>query len=337
MSSSVNSVFDPLAYWQLQLLPWQIDAFCNLAQMIRQGRLPHALLLAGSRGVGKGVFAGAIAALIMCREKGDVACGRCKSCTLAACGSHGDFYWLAPESGKRAIGIELVRGAIHFIQQTAGYGDAKVLVINPAESMTIAAANALLKTLEEPAGNSHLVLVSHRPGDLLATVRSRCQTVVLGAPSYQESLDWLKTSVLLRRGKTDTNEQGICQALRAVDGRPLDALDLLLNGNAEERLQLRKIFEDVISNVRSPSSAVTELAKFELELLLEVSASKVAELLYQANSEVLRLGSAAFFCHDRILCWLSASRRGVNLNRDLLVCELCRNLSRFGVLKIEYS
>ena len=106
-------------------------------------------------------------------------------------GSHGDFRWLAPEEGKRAIGIDAVRAAVGFVQKTAAYGTRKVLLIEPAEAMTAQAANALLKTLEEPPGSSVILLVSSQAGALIATVRSRCQSIVVAPPGPDQAQEWL--------------------------------------------------------------------------------------------------------------------------------------------------
>jgi DNA polymerase-3 subunit delta' len=104
---------------------------------------------------------------------------------------HPDLHWLHPVEDKETISIDQVREVIETVSLTAHRGKAKVVIIEPAESMTIAAANALLKTLEEPSGDSYLLLLSHRPARLPATVRSRCQRIEIDAPSPAVIAEWL--------------------------------------------------------------------------------------------------------------------------------------------------
>ncbi len=316
--------FDPHGIWQEQPLPWQSQAFSRLVQMLHDGRLPHALLLTGAKGSGKSVFAGALAAAVLCRQQGATACGSCEGCALAAGGGHGDFRWLAPEEGKRAIGIDQVRQAIRFVQQTAGYGDSKVLVVSPAEAMTTAAANALLKTLEEPAGSSHLLLVSHRPGDLPATVRSRCQSIVLPAPDRESACAWLEQGL-------EATSSRCLDALEATNDRVLEAYDLLLGEGIDNRLLLRSTLGDLMKGRIGASGAATALTKFDVELVLETGAALLASWLRVQGRDSLRVHARAFDSLMQLQRWLAATRRGVNLGRDMLLGEMCRGLERIVV------
>ncbi len=173
-------------------LPWQADVWSRLNQQIRQEQLPHALLLTGPQYTGKNRLALALARLLLCAAPaGGLNCGECHSCELSASGNNGDFRWLAPEGKSRVIKIEQIRQVVEFTSKTAGFGLRKIIVITPAESMNISAANALLKILEEPAPNTYLLLVCHRLHGLPATIRSRCQILRPGFPTARQSLDWL--------------------------------------------------------------------------------------------------------------------------------------------------
>ncbi|MEP1594728.1 MAG: DNA polymerase III subunit delta', partial [Halieaceae bacterium] len=136
-------------------LPWHSREWTRIGDQLAADQLPHALLLAGPEGLGKAVFATALSRLLLCHEPVDgLNCGHCSACNLSANGSHGDFRWLAPEEKSRLIKVEQVRSATDFVSRTASYGARKVLVLQPADAMNASSANALLKCLEEPAGET---------------------------------------------------------------------------------------------------------------------------------------------------------------------------------------
>ena len=144
-------------------LPWQQEAWQRAGEQLVGGSLPHALLLAGPAGVGKAEFALALARLLLCASPVDGGnCGQCHACELSASGSHGDLRWLQPEEKSRVIKIDQVRAAVEFAGKTASFGERKVIVFEPADALNVAAANALLKSLEEPTACTHLILVCHR-------------------------------------------------------------------------------------------------------------------------------------------------------------------------------
>ncbi|MDP9175323.1 MAG: DNA polymerase III subunit delta' [Planctomycetota bacterium] len=152
-------------------------------------RLPHAMIFSGPTGVGKATTAGALGALFLCEAPGPLdACGKCTSCRAMDSASHPDFHVITKElarlhdrsgtSKATQLGINVIRRELNEVagrKTTIGRG--KVFVIEQAELMTSAAQNALLKTLEEPQGRTMIVLLTESLGDLLSTVRSRCQTI----------------------------------------------------------------------------------------------------------------------------------------------------------------
>jgi DNA polymerase-3 subunit delta' len=140
-------------------------------------RLAHALLFTGADGIGKRGFAMALAAFLQCEQRGDDACGSCASCRRVAAGSHPDVHSVAVAAGKREIGVDRARALKRFMQLQPACGRAKVAIIDDAPSLSVAAQNALLKTLEEPPPRSVLILVAHSADALLPTVRSRCQLI----------------------------------------------------------------------------------------------------------------------------------------------------------------
>lgn len=195
----------------MNALPWHREELERL--MGRRERMPHALLVSGRAGIGKVEFARSLARSLLCESPIDrLACGQCPSCHWFGQGNHPDFRAIVPEAaeesdtepvegeaakeaGKKSLVIKIdqIRAIREFIALSTHRAGYRVLVLHPAESLQPAAANALLKTLEEPPPATVIVLVSDRPARLLATIRSRCESVVLRAPAREKALAWLAT------------------------------------------------------------------------------------------------------------------------------------------------
>jgi DNA polymerase-3 subunit delta' len=207
------------------IAPWLEAAWHSLDARIRQARLPHALLVAGAAGMGKRDLAQALAARLLCTapDAAGFACGRCRGCVLSAAGSHPDRVHVtleARDDGKlrSEITVEQIRGLSQHLSMTPQLGGVQVALIDPADAMNVSAANALLKTLEEPSSNTVMILVSDQPSRLPATIRSRCQRVDARFPSRPAAMAWLDS-----KGVTSTD------AARALDfaaGNPGYAVEL---------------------------------------------------------------------------------------------------------------
>lgn len=161
-------------------------AKAQLRTAIARGRLAHAVLFAGLDGTGKRGLAMALAGWLTCdliaagggSPDGEAdACGQCAGCRQLAVGSHPDVRIISPPPGKKDIKIDTVRELRNFIQLMPLTAQRKVAIISEAHALNLNAQNALLKTLEEPPARSLLILVTHAPGTLLPTVRSRCQRI----------------------------------------------------------------------------------------------------------------------------------------------------------------
>ncbi|WP_115718625.1 DNA polymerase III subunit delta' [Gallaecimonas mangrovi] len=170
------------------MLPWLTPYLDRFAKWQAHGRLAHAYLLTGPNGVGKGQLADVLAQHLLC--KNGVACGQCHSCQLFAAGTHPDFHRVVPEKG--AIRVDAIRALIGPVYGAALMGGAKVVVMNEADALNINAANALLKSLEEPPDNTFWLLTSSQPGQLLPTILSRCQKLHIAAPEQSLALAWLE-------------------------------------------------------------------------------------------------------------------------------------------------
>ena len=190
---------------------WQEQHWARL--LGRRDRMPHALLLAGPQGGGKTVFAEALARRMLCEgavEETSQACGQCPSCNWFASGNHPDFRRVEPGggevgneeaseaetgSGKKKsdqIRIDQIRQLDDFLAVGTHRSGMRVILIQPAEAMNAATANALLKALEEPIASTLFILVTHNKKRLLPTILSRCHVINFPKPDEAQSLAWMR-------------------------------------------------------------------------------------------------------------------------------------------------
>lgn len=236
-------------------LPWHRPALTRL--LSNRARLPHALLIQGAPGIGKVEFARSLAAGALCESPREgLACGRCPACHWFSQGNHPDFREIVPESaaededdaeieGAKAdkarsmvIKIDQVRAVADFVALTTHRAGYRVLLLHPADALHPNAANALLKTVEEPPPHTLILLVTAYPARLLPTIRSRCRPLALAPPDPREAIDWL-------RAQSVDDPPG---ALAAAGGSPLLARDLAQPEEAELRRR-------VVAELSKPSGA----------------------------------------------------------------------------------
>jgi len=180
------------------IAPWLAPAWARLAQSLATGRVHHGLLFAAPSGYGKRALADAFCAAALCLARGTdgQACGGCRSCLLVAAGTHPDRVRIGLETrddGKlrSEITVDQMRALGQRLALSSQFGGWQVALVDPADALNANAANALLKTLEEPASSTILLLVADDASRLPATIRSRCQRVGIALPSRAQSLEWL--------------------------------------------------------------------------------------------------------------------------------------------------
>jgi DNA polymerase-3 subunit delta' len=172
-------------------LPWQVQQWQQLYRCHQEGRLAHALLLVGQAGLGKTLFAENFAKTLLCKQPvKQIACSRCRDCVLVAATTHPDLCWLATEKSSQGIKIDQVRAVIEKLNHTS-QASYKIIVINPADSLLLAASHALLKSLEEPSERTLFILLTEKIECLLPTIRSRCQVIRFAAPEKLLATTWL--------------------------------------------------------------------------------------------------------------------------------------------------
>lgn len=218
------------------IYPWHENQWWQIAAHWQN--LPNAWLFTGKQNIGKTEFARYIAQALLC-EQPDAAgkpCCVCLSCHLFGQNSHPDFYELTPQipegeaAGRKLLQIKIdaVRDAVENIHLTSVRGGRRIVLVHPAESMNLQAANALLKVLEEPPEDVVFLLVTHARDRLLPTIKSRCRQMVLPPPAYEEALRYL------HQQETDDAES----LLAFHGGAPLFQHEPELDGLREELLEL---------------------------------------------------------------------------------------------------
>lgn len=233
-------------------LPWHADAWARLQSRRARDAMAHALLLCGAPGLGKREFAQRFVRGLLCETPVDGdACGHCRACLLLAAGSHPD--WVTVSLGLRRDGtprseivVEQIRELSSRLAMSSQFGGWQVACIDPADAMNAAAANALLKTLEEPSARTLLVLVADAPWRLPQTIRSRCQRVDFELPSTEQALAWLQA-----QGVDDA-----VLALQAASGNPGLALAWSRDGALARRREARDDLAALASGRAEPLSVV---------------------------------------------------------------------------------
>lgn len=248
----------PSAPWPAP--PWTQVQRAHLKSALAANHLPHALLIHEAPGAGGEWLALWSAQLLLCTQGTDAPCAECVACRRVAARQHPDLALLAPEEAGRQIRIEQVRELAAELALTSHAGGYKVAVLSPADALNRFAANALLKTLEEPPARTLLVLVVTQPSRLPATVLSRCQRLRVRAPGRAEALTWLTAA----RG-----EHPWAAALDTVGEAPFNLLGSVPEELAAAGADTRSTLEALARGGADPVATAERWARAELPLRLQ--------------------------------------------------------------------
>lgn len=250
----------PASLLPMPPFPWQSQVWLEFVALVGLGRVPNAMLLHGIEGVGMELLANAMGQFILCRSPLEsIACGTCKSCKLSAAQTHPDFHKVTLEEKSKQLKVDQIRAVSEFVGQTTQCGGYKVVVIEGCDAMNVNAANALLKNLEEPAGQTVFFLTTSQVGRLLPTIRSRCFQQLLIAPSESQAQAWFDVQKL----NVTSN------MLEQAGGAPLLARDWL---NNDVYAQKNKVIDDMLKialNEQTAMSVAQYWVKGEIWVVLD--------------------------------------------------------------------
>lgn len=268
--------------------------FDRLKSAFHQDRLSHAYALSGMSGLRKTDFAREFAAFLLCENK--AACGKCRGCLLMKADNHPDFMLIRSEEKSRVIKIDQIREMCEKMAKTAHAGGYQVVIISPADAMPVQAANALLKTLEEPSGKIIIFLIDNQKSVLPATIMSRCQKIFFSA----DALD------LRLHEKALTLRDGLLSHLEKIQLRRVNPI--LLN-QAWLKIELESIFQQLIL-------LCSDLSRLQFANNTSLIINHdVREKLVQVASKISPLALQTFI--DKLLDKKSMIARGINLNQQL--------------------
>ncbi|MCI4410271.1 MAG: AAA family ATPase [Thiotrichales bacterium] len=282
----------------MQLPFWLQSTRASLAQ--QTSLRGHAFLLLGIAGLGQEALAKAIAQDWLGHAMND----------------DPDICIIEALEGKRDIGVEQIRALTAWAQQTAHGKRGRVVIVHQIERMTTAAANSLLKTLEEPPEGVRFLMTAQRAGKLLPTILSRCQRVVLSPPSLDEGVVWLRQSV------NDVSEQEAKLALQLHAGAPIAAQTWLLSSGLSEWREWQQLWQDCLHK-QEVSQALAQWARSDVTRLCRLLAAQ-SYLTGQAFDTVLPWQMLR-------LVWQVEKALTQNISKDLLVDNLLLAVNRFLV------
>lgn len=268
------------------LPPWFAAPCGEVNAAIAADRLAHGLLIHEDPGAGGLELARWIAQRVNCREPARAPCGECQECRWIAADQHPDVTRLSPEGDSTQILIQSVRDLAADLSLTSHGRGYKIAILSPAEAMNHFAANALLKTLEEPPKRTMVLLVTSQPSRLLPTLRSRCSRLRLPGPTREVAAGYLEAA----RGAGPWTE-----ALAATGAGPFTLLDADPAALAQLRNDTITTLRDIGSGNLQPPAVAERWAKDDLAIRLSCLESWVTDRILESAPirDVTHLSGAA--------------------------------------------
>jgi len=265
--------------------PWHARQWAELLRVAESGRLGHALLFSGREGVGAEALAGAFAHWMLCEASSvnERPCGTCRGCHLFAAGTHPDFKTVTPVEEGKAIVIDQVREVRDYYTLKPHYERGKIVVINPADAMNRASANALLKVLEEPPAGALLLLVVQRFSAIAMTIRSRCVRIPCEHVDGEAAMNWLAAEL----PQYDPSTLG--GLLGQAGGAPLTARSLANGERTDVENELLEAFRAIGQGRTHALSQAKNFADLPLQELLRILISMTSRLI------LAKFGFASFY------------------------------------------
>lgn len=323
----------------MKILAWHTQQWHLLWEARQKNRLPHALLLVGACDLEKKHFASLLAATLLCINptlKGNP-CETCHACHLVKAQSHPDLLWVEPSDTGQMIKVDQIRELVLKVNETSMQGGLRIIILNPAHAMNMMAANALLKTLEEPAPHNLFILISDQPLRLPATISSRCQKIVFHKPSNEIAHAWLKTHYV----------ENSDLLLALANGFPLKAHELHTKDVMSLRQELYSALHAMKEGNLNPLTFATKCQTFDLTTLLFLLQVWMRDLLrfsltkgkatlinsdyyavFDDISSAMSLNHSVKYGELVLHTYLSILNR-FNLNKQLLLEELWITWTRY--------
>lgn len=294
------------------IFPWQIEQWQYLWRAKQANRLAHALLFVGMGGIGKKKFTEHFVRSLLCQQVTnensidfshmDNCVSNCHSCRLIIGQTHPNVLWIQSEKEGQDIKIDQIRSVTEFVNQTSLQGDYRIVVIESAQQMNSNAANALLKTLEEPSSGAMIILISENKR-LPATILSRCQHLIFPRPSRHLAMEWLNKQI--KSASLTENGIDLELLLNIANGAPLAALRLIQN----DLLSVRQtLFQALCTLKQDPSELITLAANLQTSdplLILDFILNWIMDLLRLQ----LGAGTSHIINHDYIKQLTELSQR----------------------------
>ncbi|MES2217043.1 MAG: DNA polymerase III subunit delta' [Pseudomonadota bacterium] len=262
------------------VFPWQAENWLALWQLRLQERLAHAFLFVGMDGIGKRQFAATFTQALLCAQPtvtGDF-CRECHSCRMISARTHPDLLWIEPEASDKKIQVDQIRDLIKKVNETTLQGGYRVIIINPASAMNMNAANALLKTLEEPVAKTLLILINNLSLRLPATIVSRCQKLVFKRVDDELARQWLQQQAPDSKIAPEL-------LLRLAQGAPLKALALIETDLLAKRAELYEGLYALTAGGIDPVALAAQWDDVDQVMVVDLILSWLTDLLRYKMTE----------------------------------------------------